>query len=422
MAEQGSGQTLAKRLSRWLGIGALLLVPAFLISVWRSPVLPHTFPTAVEHLDRQIWTAGGADILPRQYAAFHQQVSELRQHWRVETSRWWPSLTLEEFTDSYQQLMHAGAALLTTAEEKKLAHHNQLKELLKQELAQLARLRRLNGWFDLRGKRTTLSRAESFLSQGRTYITQSRIDPVPHLLTKAQDALHSVEMLLIHQMRRYTDKHNIARWKGWVGDTVNHSRHSGGPVLVVIKASQKFRLYQNGLLRHEYPTDLGFSGLQDKLYEGDGATPEGIFHIIKKKQKGETKFHKAFLLDFPTPAHQHRFKSARAHGLIPGNRGIGGLIEIHGQRLRQSDLTNGCIALDNQILDTLLPLIPLNTPVVIVGALDPINAVSEALALIQHHHTHRESFALPLPIRSSSLSVLDPPTRSPSQNTLSLGV
>ncbi len=405
MKEQGSGRTLAKRLSRWLGIGALFLVPALLIPWWRSPVFPHTFPTAVEHLDRQIWTAGGADMLPNQYAAFHQQVSELRQHWRVETNRWWPSLTLEAFTESYQQLLHSGATLLTAAEKEKISRQDGLKDLLKEEQAQLARLRRLNGLFDLRGKRTTLSRAESFLSQGLTHLAQGQLDAVPRLLTQAQNALRPVEMLLIRQMNRYTDGQEIAQWKRWVKDAVEYSRRTGGLVIVVIKASQEFRLYQNGILRQNYPADLGFSGLQDKLYEGDGATPEGIFRILQKKRQGETQFHKAFMLDFPTPLHQHRFQVAKAKGLIPANRRIGGLIEIHGQWPGQRDLTNGCVALDNAIMDKLFPLVPVNTPVVIVGALVPTNSVSEALAPIHHHHLQRESLALPVSTTLSRLSV-----------------
>jgi hypothetical protein len=405
MSEQGSGRTPANRLSCWLGTGALLLVPTLLIFWWRSPVLPHTFPTAVEHLDRQIWTAGGAAMLPNQYGAFHQQISELRQHWRVETNRWWPSWPLEAFNESYQQLMHSGATLLIAAEKKKLSHQDELKDLLKEEQAQLARLRRLNGLFDLRGKRTTLSRAESLLSQGLSHLIQGQIDPVSRLLRQAQDAMHPVEMLLIRQMSRYTDWQKIAQWKRWVKDTVEHSRRTGDLAIVVIKASQKFRLYQNGILRHDYPVNLGFSGLQDKSYEGDGATPEGIFHIVQKKRDGETQFHKAFMLDFPTPLQQRQFQVAKAKGLIPANRRIGGLIEIHGQWPGQRDLTNGCVSLDNAIMDKLFPLISLNNPVVIVGALDPTNSVSEAFGPIHHHHLQRNLLALPTSTALSPLSL-----------------
>ncbi|MEX2493283.1 MAG: L,D-transpeptidase [Nitrospirales bacterium] len=401
MEDQGSGRTRAKRLSCWLGTGALLLVSPLLIFWWRSPVLPHTFPTAVERLDRQIWTAGGADMLPDQYAAFHQKVSDIRQHWRVETNRWWTSWPLEAFTESYQQLMHSGATLLTAVEKKKISHQNRLKDLLKEEQSQLARLRRLNGLFDLRGKRTTLSRAESFLSQGLTQLAQGQLDPVPRLLSQAQDAMQPVEVLLIRQMSRYTNGQKIAQWKRWVEDTVERSRQMGGLTIVVIKASQEFRLYQNGILRQNYPANLGFSGLQDKLYEGDGATPEGLFRIVQKKREGETQFHKAFMLDFPTPLHQHQFQIAKAKGLVPANRRIGGLIEIHGQWPGQRDVTNGCVSLDNTIMNKVFPLVSVNTPVVIVGALNPTNSVSAALAPILHHHLHRQSFALPSPITVS---------------------
>lgn len=278
------------------------------------------------------------------------------------------------------------------------------KNLLKEEQAQLARLRSLNGLFDLRGKRTTLSRSESFLSQGLTQLAPGQLDPVPRLLSQAHDAMQPVEVLLIGQMSRYTNAQKIAQWKRWVKDTVEDSRQMGGLMIVVIKASQEFRLYQNGILRQNYPANLGFSGLQDKLYEGDGATPEGIFHILQKKREGETQFHKAFMLDFPTPLQQRQFQVAKAKGLVPANRRIGGLIEIHGQWPGERDLTNGCVSIDNAIMNKLFPLVSVNTPVVIVGALDPTNSVSEALAPIHHHHLQRQSLAIPSPITLSRLS------------------
>ncbi len=394
MIEQGSGRPLAQRPSCWLATGTLLLFLSFLLWWWRTPAFPPVFPTPVEQLDRQIRAAGVTDLLPQQYAVFHQQVSDLRHLWRLTANQWWPSWTLQEFTESYQQLMTSGAALLTATQHNKTALHSHLNHLLEEEQAQLTRLRNLNGLFDLRGKRTALSRAQSFLTQGTSLLTQGQFDQVPHLLQQAQNMMHPIEIFLFNQMNRYSDRHNIAKWNRWVTDTIEPTRHSGELVMVVIKASQEFRLYQKGLLRRSFPADLGFSGLQDKLHEGDGATPEGIFHIVQKKGKRETNFHKAFMLDFPTALHQRRFRVAKAQGLIPANRGIGGLIEIHGQPSGRSDPTNGCVALENSIMDTLFPMVPLRTPVVIVGALDPSNSISRALAPIKSHHSQRDSIPI----------------------------
>ncbi|MDH5563693.1 MAG: L,D-transpeptidase [Nitrospirota bacterium] len=405
MTEQGSGRPLAKRPSCWLATGTLLLLISLLFAWWQTPAFPPVFPSPIEELDRQIRAAGVTNLLPQEYAVFHQRVADLRHHWRLAANQWWPSWTLQEFTESYQQLMTSGGALLTATQHQKTALHSHLKNLLDAEQAQLTRLRNLNGLFDLKGKRTALSRAQSFLTQGASLLTQAQVDQVPHLLQQAQNTMRPIETLLIHQMSRYSDSHNIAKWNRWVADTIAPTRHSGELVMVVIKASQEFRLYQKGLLRQSFSTDLGFSGLQDKLHEGDGATPEGIFHIIQKKGKGETKFHKAFMLDFPTTLHQRQFRAAKAQGLIPAHRGIGGLIEIHGQPSGRSDPTNGCVALENSIMDRLFPLAPLRTPVVIVGALDPINFVSRALAPIQSHHTQRNSLTFFSPTESSHLSV-----------------
>lgn len=405
MTEQGSGRPLARRPSCWLVTGTLVLFSVCLVLWLRPSGFPQTFPTQIEQLDRQIWTAGIGNEFPEQYAAFHQQIADLRNHWREESRRWWPSWTVEEFTESYQHLITSGNLLQTAAKNKKTAFRNHLQEALKHEQAQLIRLRNLNGLFDLRGKRTALSRAESFLNQAVSRLSQDQVDQIPHLIKQAQDAMQPVELLAIHQMGRYADRQQIVQWNRWITDTLNQSGKNGRPVIVVIKASQEFRLYLKGQLRRQFSTDLGFSGLQDKLYEGDGATPEGIFHIVQKKGEGETRFYKAFMLDFPTPLHQRQFRAAKVQGLIPVNRGIGGLIEIHGQPSGRNDPTNGCVALENSIMDKLFPLVPLKTPVVIVGALDAINSVSTALAPIHDHHTHRKSTLLSSSLPSSGLSI-----------------
>ncbi|MDR4493450.1 MAG: murein L,D-transpeptidase family protein [Nitrospirales bacterium] len=390
MAEQGSGRPLATRSSFWLATGALLLFLLFLYLWLRPSDFPQAFPTQIEYLDRQIWAAGIADQFPEQYAAFHQQVLDLRNRWREESRRWWPSWTVEEFTESYHQLMTSGATLQTAAGKHKTAFRDQIQNILKHEQDQITRLRDLNGLFDLRGRQTALSHAESLLAQVASFLSQDQLDHIPNLIRQAQDAMEPIEILAIQQMSRYADSQHIGQWNRWVTETINLSLQTGKPVIVIIKASQEFRLYQKGHLRQHFSTDLGFSGLQDKRYEGDGATPEGIFHIVQKKTSGETKFYKAFMLDFPTPLHQRRFQTAKARGLIPVNRGIGGLIEIHGQPSGRNNPTNGCVALENSIMDKLFPLIPLKTPVVIVGALDPVNSVSTALALIYEHYTNRK--------------------------------
>ncbi len=406
MAEQGSGRSLAKRSSIWLAAGALVFCSSLVIIWWNEPSLPKSFPPAIEQLDRQIWAMGIATLLPTQYAQFHREVSDIRQQWRAEADLWWPSWTLEEFNESYQALLRSGTRLLEATEKKKVAQHNHVKNMLSQEQNQLLRLRRLNGLFDLRGKRTALSRAEGYISQGLTQLAHNNIEPARALLIQAQDVMHPIESFLIHQMSRYTDREKITEWKHWVTNALTSSRQSGSLVIVVIKAQKEFRLYQNGHLLQVFPTDLGFSGLQDKLYEGDGATPEGLFRVVQKKSRGETKFYKALMLDFPTTSHKRRLRSAKSGGLIPGNRGIGGLIEIHGQQHGQRDLTNGCVALDNSNMDKVFPHIPLQTPVVIVGALDRFNTVAQTLAPIQQQHQQRESGISSTMVPASPVSVL----------------
>jgi len=53
------------------------------------------------------------------------------------------------------------------------------------------------------------------------------------------------------------------------------------------------------------------------------------------------------------------------------------LIEIHGGG--KDGLTRGCVALDDKEMDELFKLIPIGTPVTIVGTTDPNNKIIEIL-------------------------------------------
>ncbi|MCA9453078.1 MAG: L,D-transpeptidase family protein, partial [Nitrospira sp.] len=99
----------------------------------------------------------------------------------------------------------------------------------------------------------------------------------------------------------------------WVTQTI---QRSVGTAVIVLKAPRRLLVYQHGRVVAEYPARVGFSGLADKLYEGDGATPEGQFRVVHKKEGAGTIYYKALLLDYPTRAHQQRFNEAQANGLV----------------------------------------------------------------------------------------------------------
>jgi murein L,D-transpeptidase YafK len=108
--------------------------------------------------------------------------------------------------------------------------------------------------------------------------------------------------------------------------------------------------------------------MMDKIKSGDNATPEGIYNVQVKKERSNTKYYKALLLDYPNKEDQKTFNQLVRSGKIPKNSRIGGLIEIHGEGGRGINWTEGCIALDNKEMDVVYSQCNINTPVIIVGA------------------------------------------------------
>lgn len=133
-------------------------------------------------------------------------------------------------------------------------------------------------------------------------------------------------------------------------------------LIVVKKGKRRLLLYHDCELFKTFPIDLGDNPKGPKIHQGDMRTPEGLYRIVEKKDRGRTKYHLALLLNYPNERDRLRFEKALREGKVPNGQGIGGLIEIHGEG-RGEDWTQGCIALHNQHMGDLFKNVPLGTPV-----------------------------------------------------------
>lgn len=112
--------------------------------------------------------------------------------------------------------------------------------------------------------------------------------------------------------------------------------------ILVEKSARQLTVFRGGQPLRSYQVALGSSPVGDKLRQGDGKTPEGIFRI--NRLNSGSRFHLSLGLDYPRAADVIR---ARAGGYDPG-----GDIMIHGQpnaffgkATLAYDWTAGCIAL-----------------------------------------------------------------------------
>ncbi len=139
-----------------------------------------------------------------------------------------------------------------------------------------------------------------------------------------------------------------------------------GTALYVDKAAHRLLLVVDGKVKRRYEVSFGRGPEGHKLHEGDRRTPEGVYHVTVKKDRGQTRFHRALLISYPNARDVRLYREAKQEGRIPRGRGIGGLIELHGGGTGV-DWTDGCIALENGDMDDLFRRVRVGTPVVIVA-------------------------------------------------------
>ncbi|HVY46751.1 MAG TPA: L,D-transpeptidase family protein [Minicystis sp.] len=122
-----------------------------------------------------------------------------------------------------------------------------------------------------------------------------------------------------------------------------------------------------GEVAKTYRVALGPGGAGPKRMEGDRVTPVGRYHV-----SGRIKglFHEFLIVSYPNADDVRRYAAAKRRGEIPKGRGVGNGIGIHGvggpaPGHKDSDWTNGCIALDDAEIDEVARLVPDGTPIVI---------------------------------------------------------
>jgi murein L,D-transpeptidase YafK len=113
-----------------------------------------------------------------------------------------------------------------------------------------------------------------------------------------------------------------------------------------------------------YKVAIGPGGAGPKRREGDMTTPVGRYHVVSH----EASQYKTFLrLDYPTSADYKRFNLAMRRGDLPPSAKIGSDIGIHGPpvslseaargRLKESDWTAGCVAVDDDEISEIARLV-----------------------------------------------------------------
>lgn len=343
--------------------------------------VPEELVEAVESIDRDLFTLRAADLTPEAYSKFSRQWIALRGRIESEENivRWpWEDNELETELEALQaEGTHLVAEVNSRLQAQRTAAEAKLAKVEQ-------RLRLLNTKVGDIGSRVVLGEhpleTELLVKQARHYLEQGQFDYANQASERASQNLFKQTALLTNELGRYADDDLIAAWRESARRTIDWSRKNRAHAIVISKADRVLTIYKSGRKVLTYPIRLGSKGIRAKQYYGDGATPEGEYRIQRKRGPGQTPYFRALILDYPNAEDRRRFEEAQQAGLIPKNRQMPGLIQLHGIAQGITDQPYGSIVLDNPQIAVLFAQVAVGTPVNIVGALESHNSVSLVLA------------------------------------------
>lgn len=179
-----------------------------------------------------------------------------------------------------------------------------------------------------------------------------------HRLTKsAYDSLGREDFAIarIERALAYRNHNPTTNWRRKLDEIAQ--KLAKADYVVVNKSKREMLIKRKGTTIKTLKINMGFAPVGQKLADGDGRTPEGIYHLDLKTNR-EDGFYKSMWISYPNEEDKLRSKEK---GLKPG---VG--IMIHGttkSAINAKDWTAGCIALQNKDMDILFAIVESGTPI-----------------------------------------------------------
>jgi lipoprotein-anchoring transpeptidase ErfK/SrfK len=370
------GTKKSKRIFRLITL-AMLMAAIVIVILFLSADKPplDTIKLARENLGK----ARGAGA--EEYAGLLMKEAEetwkqAMEEWEAQNAKWFIS---RNYT-GLDQLSQLAAQKAEKAYEQavliKESFHNDLPEILLYVQGKLESYEKKYGSLPSEQQsRSEYSKAKILFLESRQAYDRGNYNQVGPQLDKSRDLIEKAISKSNSSLTNYFKAYPT--WKKWTNETIEWSRSKSSSAIVVDKFARKCYIYRNGSLKSTFNIELGPNWIGTKLHQGDKATPEGKYHITKKKKNRATRYHKALLINYPNDQDRVRYEKAVSSGRISKNTGIGNLIEIHGEGGRGMDWTDGCIALENADMDAVYRLVSVGTPVTIVGSLRSLEEIND---------------------------------------------
>ena len=343
--------------------------------------VPPDLLVALEAIDQDLIALRAPEAAPEEYGQFVRQWVSLKARVQLDDDliTWpWESSDLE---NELRRLYIMGERTVSQLHERHTSQHRTAQakvDRLEERLHTIiSKVESIDGRILLGEKAVQTG---LLVKQARSFFEQKDFQRAMQAAEKADYAFKAQALLLSQELGRYADESRIAYWQTLAKQTIDWSRIHQSTAIVVSKADRELTLYKSGRKMLSYPVRLGFNGMLEKRFQGDGATPEGRYRVTDKRGQGQTQFYRALDLDYPNAEDRRRFDLAKKSGRIAPAKGIGSLIEIHGADNELLAQTLGCIMLDNPNMAVLYEGVSVGTPVTIVGALTKENTVALALS------------------------------------------
>ena len=257
--------------ARWWG--ALALSGSLLGCV---EAVPPEIVEAVESIDRDLMQLRAAELAPQDYSNFAHQWVTLRARVEAEEDaiRWpWESNELEQALRHLQAEGTRPVARLTEQQDT-------LRRSAERHLAQVEdRAKLISTEVSTIDSRLVLGEKpveiDLLIKQARAYYEQGHYGQSLDASERASHNLATQAAMLNRELGRYASHDRIAQWQRMAKDTIEWSRRHHGAAIVISKAERSLVLYRSGQKILSYPVRLGFNGIQEKRYQGDGAEEHG---------------------------------------------------------------------------------------------------------------------------------------------------
>jgi len=333
--------------------------------------------------EQDLWRAGASIFAPEEYEKYRQVLAGARRLFEKEELKVGFFRDYEKVRQEFGRVLAEGERIRKLIEDRKASLSGEIEARKKDLFSRYETLNTLSLELSQRTlSRRQLAQADVLFRESDRFLEKASYEEARSRLDSIESLLNQAENILRQQLERYMSQEEIARWRQLAERAVEKSRNGNQLVILVSKLERKLTVYKGGAAYKAYEVGLGFNGLSDKLHAGDNATPEGEYRVIKKVSP--SRFGKALLINYPNEEDIKKFNEAKKKGyLTPASR-IGGLIEIHGGG--KDGLTQGCVALDDAEMEELFRMIPIGTPVTIVGTTDPNNKIIAILRREYREH------------------------------------